>query len=115
MIINKTKEKLIVHNLKECKSVFSKAKGLMFSRKIKDFGLVFIFNNEGKRSLHNIFVFFPIDLIFLDENLEVVELKENFRPFRLYFPKHDSQFIIELPAGSIASSKTELRDVVNFK
>lgn len=114
MIINKTKEKVLVHDVKVCSSIFSKAKGLMFSRKLKDSGLVFWFNSEKKRSLHMFFVFFPIDVLFLNSKRDIVEMKENFRPFTIYYPRQSSKYIIELPAGSIMNSKTERGDEVNF-
>ena len=37
------------------------------------------------------FVFFPIDVLFLDKNKKVVELKENFKPFSIYFPKNKAK------------------------
>ena len=115
MIINKTKERVITHNLKVVSSVFGKAIGLMFHKRIKDFGLVFEFGSEKKVSLHNFFVFFPIDLVFLDSKWEVVELKERFMPFTLYIPKEKARYIIELPAGTIRQTGTELGDIINFK
>ena len=39
-------------------------------------------------SVHMLFVFFPLDLVFLDKNKRVVDKKEGFRPFSLnYTPK----------------------------
>lgn len=115
MIINRSKEKVLAHDLRVCRSVFGKAQGLMFSKKIKDFGLVFEFGSERKRSLHNLFVFFPIDVLFLNENMEVVEIKRDFKPFTFYFPKQKSKYIIELPAGTIPRTNSEMGDIINFK
>lgn len=115
MIINKTKEKILAHDLKVVDSVFGKAIGLMFSRKIKDFGLIFEFSAEKKVSLHNFFVFYPIDLIFLSQKWEVVEMKEMFMPFTLYVPKNKAKYILELPSGTIRQTGTEPGDIINFK
>lgn len=115
MIINKSKEKILAHDAKICRSVLLKARGLMFYMKIKGFGLVFEFNLERKRSLHNFFVFFPIDVVFLNKDQEIVEIKERFKPFTMYFPKQKSKYIIELPAGIIANTGSQIGDVVNFK
>lgn len=95
--------------------MLDKALGFMFQKKPKSFGLVFNFNKERKRSLHNFFVFFSLDVMFLNENQEIVEIKERFRPFTMLFPKQKSQYIIELPAGTITNTNSQIGDVVNFK
>jgi len=52
------------------------------------------------------FVFFPIDVAFLDSKQRVVEIKENFRPFTLYNPKRKAKYVIELCSGTIERSGT---------
>jgi len=47
------------------------------------------------------FVFFPIDIIFLDEQNKIVELKENFRPFQNYTSASKIISFIELRNGVI--------------
>ena len=74
-------------------SVLGKARGLMFSRK-KD--LMFVFDKEKKISLHMFFVFFPIDVLFLDTDKKIVEIKKNFKPFSYYRPKNKARYVIEL-------------------
>ena len=65
----------------------------MFSKRKN---LVFVFDKEVKESLHMFFVFYPIDVLFLDKDKRVVEIKRNFKPFKFYFPKNKAQYIIEL-------------------
>ena len=57
--------------------------------------LVFEFDKDVKESLHMMFMFFPIDVLFLDKNKKVVEIKKNFRPFTVYFPKNKYRYVIE--------------------
>jgi uncharacterized protein len=114
MIINKTKNKVICNNKKILSSIFSKAIGLMFSKRIKDIGYVFVFEKAMRADLHMFFVFFPIDLIFLDENKRVIEIKENFKPFTVYLPKQKARYIIELPEHSVKNTKTEIKDTIAF-
>ena len=75
----------------------------MFSIRPKT--LIFAFKNEQIISLHMFFVFFPIDILYLDKNKIVVEKKENFRPFTMYTPKNKAQYVIELPENSIKEIK----------
>lgn len=65
----------------------------MFSRKRN---LLFVFNEEKRISLHNFFVFFPIDLVFLDKNGRVIEIKRNFKPFTFYKSKNKAKYVLEL-------------------
>jgi len=95
MIKNKTNGKIIVKESEFCKN---KAIGLMFSKR-SDKGLIFEFNREKRISLHMLFVFYPIDLLFLDRNKKVTEIKKNFMPFAFYTSKNKVKYVIELPAG----------------
>ena len=108
---NTTKKTLLAKDAKLCKSIFSIALGLMFS---KPRPLIFIFEKEKIVPLHMFFVFYPIDILFLDKNKIVIEIKENFRPFGLYTPKNKATYVIELPKGAIKSPKTEIGDKIEF-
>ncbi len=115
MIINQSKNSVLVNNERLCKTIFSHAKGLMFSKRIKDFGLFFIMPRQRIHSLHMWFVFYPIDILFLDLNKKVVDLKFNFRPFSFYTPRKKCKYIVELPHGTIHSSRTTLGDVISVE
>ncbi len=82
----------------------------MFSKKRI---LVFEFDKEKYHSLHMFFVFFPIDVIFLDKNKRVVEIKKNFKPFTIYNSKKKAKYIIEIPAGRI-QDKVNIGDKVRI-
>ncbi len=85
---------MIIKNAKICKNNFSKAIGLMFGRKRN---LVFVFDKEQIINLHNLFVFFPINLIFLDKDKNVIEIKRNFGPFCFYSSRNTAKYLIETP------------------
>ena len=112
LVKNTTKKALLAENAKLCKTIFSKSIGLMFSKKI--IPLVFSFDKEKIIPLHMFFVFYPIDVLFLNKNKIVVEIKKNFMPFSFYTPKDMSMFVIELPQGAIDKTKTEVDDKIKF-
>ncbi len=87
--------------VKKVKSVFGKATGLMFS---KPHNLIFIFKDERKRSLHMLFVFFSIDVLFLDSKKKVVE-RATLKPFSLYTSKKKARYVIELRKGQAKKIK----------
>ena len=110
-IKNTTKKTLLAKNAKICESIFSKSLGLIFSRKKS---LIFIFKEEKIIPLHMFFVFYPIDVLFLNKNKIIIEIKENFRPFAFYTPKNKAKYIIELPQNTIKKTKTHVGDKIKF-
>ncbi len=85
----------------------------MFSK--PDKGLVFMFKKEKIVNLHMFFILHPIDVLWLDKNKKVVKIKENFKPFRIVFSDKPAKYIIELPAGIITKTKTDIGDTISFK
>ncbi|SFR36896.1 DUF192 domain-containing protein [Halogeometricum limi] len=79
-------------------SFLSKARGLMFRRRIPDdYGLVFEFDDVDRRSLHMVFVPFDIDALWLVGE-EVTKVKRLSGWTGVGFGLADR--IIELPAGA---------------
>jgi uncharacterized protein len=112
MIKNITKNTIICKNKKFLTTIISKAIGLMFSKKIKDIGYIFVFDKSQRIDLHMFFVFFAIDVIFLNELKEVIEIKKNFKPFTLYSSKKPIKYFIELPLK--LSDKIKIGDILEF-
>jgi uncharacterized membrane protein (UPF0127 family) len=76
-----------------CRSSWSQTRGLMFSKKKN---LVFAFDQEKKVGLHMLFVFFPIDVLFLDKDKKIIEIKKEFKPFSFYTPKKKARYVVEI-------------------
>lgn len=49
------------------------------------------------------FVFFPIDVLFLNKDKEIVDLKQRLKPFTFYTSKKPAKYVLEMPLGSIKS------------
>lgn len=114
MILNKTKGSTIAGSAKICDTIPSMAKGLMFTTKVRK-PLVFVFPHEERQSFHMMFVFHTIDVIFLDSKMQVVELKEGFRPFTFYKTASPVRYAIELPSGTVQESGTALKDLLSIR
>ncbi|MDP3698240.1 MAG: DUF192 domain-containing protein [Nanoarchaeota archaeon] len=93
MITNKTNNKIISHQEILCNNILSQMRGLMFRSK---HNLIMAFNKEKKISLHMFFVFYPIDVLILNEKKEIVEIKRNFKPFTLWNSKEKGKYVVEL-------------------
>jgi uncharacterized membrane protein (UPF0127 family) len=101
-----------LRNYTICRSLLSKAFGLMFRLRPKT--LVFVFSNERYVPLHMMFVFFPLDIVFLDSSQHVVELKEHLMPFWYYNPRHKAKYVIELSNRTIRKERIKLGDRITF-
>ncbi len=113
-------EKCISNNITLCKSLLKKGTGLMFKRKKQDFAYIFPFKKKQIMNITMMFVFFPIDIIFLVKNnendrLKIVEIVENLKPFTHYIAKEKSTTFIELPIGSVKKHKLKLGSELEIK
>ena len=81
-----------------CTTTWQRCRGLMFS---KPHNLLFVFSHEAIHSFHMFFVFFPIDIVFLDTSNRIVEIQENFRPFTVYTPRTAFKYALEIDAGRV--------------
>jgi uncharacterized protein len=112
MIKNITQRTIISRQEKHLKTDLELANGLMFAKKPKS--LIFYLKNEQRLIIHMFFVFFPIDLIFLNKNKKVIELKENIKPFHIYITKKKLWYLIEVKKNTISNTKTKLNDQIEF-
>lgn len=88
-------KKRIKIKAKVCKSVLSKAIGLIFTRPSKAKPLLFDFENDRRISLHMFFVFFPIQAIWLDKNFKILN-KQILKPFSISKPIK-AKYVLEIP------------------
>lgn len=95
-----------------CNSLFSRCRGLMFARKAH--ALVMVFPKEQRVGIHMWFVFFPIDVIWLDNQKRVVFLKKNLQPWRMITPPCKARYVVEVPDGVIGRSSTGRWDILSF-
>ncbi|MBI2135921.1 DUF192 domain-containing protein [Candidatus Woesearchaeota archaeon] len=105
-----------IKDVKRCNTHLSKSIGLMFSRRNNNKALVMEFNKEQKVPLHMFFVFYPIDILYInvgdDGNKKIIEIKENFMPFTFYFPKNKAKYVVELPANTVSKGKLNVNDTI---
>jgi len=103
MLFNKTKGNRVISRVKFAEGFLGKFKGLMLEKRQNfDYALVFDFEGEKKTgaSIHMMFVFFPIDAVYLNKEKKVVDIAMSLKPFAInYTPRKKSAFLLELPEG----------------
>lgn len=103
-------DKIITRKTVFRKNIFQQGSGLMFRSKyaLRDTAWVFVFTKEKYAPITMAFVSFPIDIVFLDKKMRIVEFVTTLRPWGFYNPKHKSQYVIEFEKGTIKKYKLKI-------
>ena len=96
-------------------------RGLSGSEKLNENqGMLFLFENPSKQGFWMNKMNYPIDIIWLDSNNEVVHIEKKLEPCKLflacpvYNPQVDSLYVIELRSGFADSHSIENEMIINF-
>lgn len=98
MITNLTTGETVAERVVRCDSFWKRGRGLMFRRALdEDQAYLFVERRESKAqtTIHMLFVFFSIAVVWLDGDRRVVD-KALARPFRPYYaPCQPAQYYVE--------------------
>ena len=119
-VINKTRGYVISHNCTLAKNLPSRMRGLILSEK-KDLVLVSPGEDIQSTSIHMAFMQYPIDVIWADSKMRVVDIKKNIQPlnpmlkntWRIYKPGKPAKYVVEL--GKEKITKTQVGDEIEFR
>ena len=108
-VYNKTRETFVATDTMVANSYISRLVGLLGkTRNWAQLGRgLWIIPSSG---VHTIGMLFPIDLIFLSKEKEVVHVEEHVRPFRISKVSLRAESVLELPAHAIYRSGTKVGD-----
>jgi len=123
-VINKTRKTVLTGKTEVARSGWKKSLGLMFRGGIDDnagFLMEFGKPSKGLYSIWMLGMFFPIDVIFINEKKEVTDVYENVPPvsfnpvtWKVYAPTKPVRWILELKAGRAGKTKTRAGDRLSF-
>lgn len=109
---NETQRSLIATHVEKADTVMSRIKGLLGKKTMpRDYGLWI----SPCKSIHTFFMRFPIDVIFLSSDHHVVKIIPSIAPFRMSSLVISAQSVLELAAGSVQNSGTQVGDQVVFR
>jgi uncharacterized membrane protein (UPF0127 family) len=81
-------------------------------------GLLMAYETNGTHGIWMKDMNFPLDLIWLDSNKEVVYIVKNAPPENpartIYTPKDAARYVLELPAGSVKKAGIKTGDTATF-
>ncbi len=119
MIIRK-KSKIIFRGIEIADSYSRKVKGLSGRKEMGCGGMLFIFSYQGKHGIWMPGMKFPIDIVYMDDDKKVVDIKHCAKPlslhpktWKVFRPKQKSRYVLEVPANA-ALRKISIGDILQF-
>ena len=106
-VYNQTRECFLSLAVTAADTAFTRLKGLIGKLRLSSDEGVWVVPSQG---IHTVGVLFPLDLIYLDEDLKVIHTVEHFPTFRVAPIKPKAASVLELPAHTIYSSQTQPGD-----
>jgi uncharacterized protein len=106
-VYNQTRECFLSLGVTVADTTFTRMKGLIGRMKLRFDDGIWLVPSSG---IHTMGVMFPLDLIYLDENLKVVHAIEYFPTFSISPLRTKSASVLELPTHTIYSSQTQPGD-----
>lgn len=70
---------------------------------------------QTRFGIHTFFMKFAIDVLILDEENQVVRLKQNLQPNNIFLWSLQFDKVIELPSGDIKKNKIKAGDAIELK
>ena len=115
MIKNKTQNTTVTAHTEYFANSWSRASGLMFRKVKAGVGYLFLFDKPTYAAIHMLFVFEPIDVLWLDRDGRVIDMALHVKPWTLHAaPNGYATFMIEMAAGTIVLSLTQIGDEIEF-
>jgi len=115
-------EKVCINN--ECFEIelasndLERSKGLMF-RETLDGGMLFIYENEGRRDFWMKNTLISLDMIWISKDKKIIYIEENVQPCKTsdcesYGPSEKAMYILELNGGEVNKKNIKVGDKVIF-
>ena len=115
-MIDRTTGRVLANRVKLADTFWRRFRGLMFRREFhRGQALLFNLKKPGRYGVHMFFVRFPIDLLYLNSNFSVIEVRSALCPWRIHRPKVKASYIVELPAGTISRARIKLEHKLTLR
>lgn len=111
-IQNLTKGTIVANDARRADGFFARGRGLMLAPPLSEGGGLVI---EPCNSIHMFFMCYPLDVIFVDREGRVLFLYEGIKPWRVGRLVKGARMTIELPAGTISRTHTEIGDKLSLE
>ena len=108
-VVNARTGRVVGTTIEEAKGPWRSFRGLMFRKGLPDgHGMLF----RPAKGIHTQFMRFPIDLIYLDKNNQVLKVRPSMRPWRFDFT--NAAAVIEMTGGTAVAVDVQAGDRLEF-
>lgn len=111
-VVNVTRNKTLCDRCRFADTFFKRLVGLLNRNSMKQGEGLLIDKCHG---IHTVGMRFAIDVLFLDQSLRVMRIAKGVRPFRVGPVVNDAIYVLELPAGVLDGSGTEVGDQIQLR
>jgi uncharacterized protein len=108
-VYNLTRECFLSLGITPADTTFARLRGLIGKLRLRSNEGLWVVPSSG---IHTLGVLFPLDLIYLDDNYQVIKVIEYFPTFRIAPLKIKAASVLELPPHTIYSSQTQPGDLL---
>jgi uncharacterized protein len=110
-VFNKTRQTSLITQGRWANTFWLRLRGLLGAAPLQQGeGLILV----GEKSIHSLFMSFPIDVVYVDKNYQVIRVDINMVPYRLGPLVTRSVYVLEMPVGVIANTSTQPGDQLEF-
>ncbi len=110
-LLNKTKNAILAQSVIIADTPFPRMRGLLGRKEFNPGEALII---KPCNAIHTFFMPFAIDCLFVDKNNRVIKSISKLPAFRMTFPCFASKLVIELPAGTLNITSTQIGDILSF-
>ena len=101
-------------------TLIKRTRGLMFRKSLpENEGMLFIFDEEDCYSFWMMNMSFPIDIIWINKEKEVIDITKNVQPCKLicptYKPKEKAMYVLEVNANFTEEHDVEIGKPLEFQ
>jgi len=115
MALTKNDGTIIATSVELANTFVKQTIGLMFRKSIPEhYAMIFDMRREQYIGIHMLFVRFPIDLVYLDTDRQVIDIKHLKCWTGIAFPSRPARYAIEMHAGTAERSGLQIGDVLNW-
>lgn len=106
-VLNATKNTVLGERIGVAETSLSRMKGLLGRTGLESGTGLLIYPSQA---IHTVAMRFPIDVIFIDRKWKVVHVRPEMVPYRMTGVQWRARCVLELPAGVIAQTRTQVGD-----
>ena len=109
--VNTTRGTVLGESIRIADSPLTGIVGLLGERDLRPGDGLLIVPCQG---VHTVGMLFPIDIVVLDDEWQVIDVRRDLRPFRITQMFWKAAAVLELPSRAIDSTRTRVGDLFEF-